>query len=79
MKKLETCLSIFVHTYAMQKKNLSFKFNSANLWDFFTTVTISCYNFRSQYTMYWTLSKDVNCLLVACLQISRNQVTSACL
>ena len=43
----------------------------ADLWDYFTILSISSYNVRPQYAMYWTRSEDVICPLARIM--SRNR------
>ena len=54
--------------------------STEDLWDFFTIVTFSSYNIRSQFTMYWSTEEDISFPLVRGI-MSRNyfKKVKACL
>jgi hypothetical protein len=59
--------------YAKETKNIQdMKLTKEDLWKFFTIITMSCYNERPQYRMYWSKEEDIGCPLVPQL-MSRNK------
>ena len=62
-KDVEQLFIQFSEIYAQQKNLNDFKLAKADLWDFFTVVTIS-YNLRPQFQLYWPNEEDISCPLV---------------
>ena len=58
--------------YAKQKNDQTFEIDQTDLWDFITIMTVSAYNVRPQFSMYWFFDEDVSCYFVREL-MSRNR------
>ena len=50
--------------YAKQKNDQTFEIDPTDLWDFVTIMTVSSYNVRPQFSMYWSFDEDVSCSFV---------------
>ena len=50
--------------YAKQKNDQTFEMNQTDLWDFVTIMTVSSYNVRPQFSMYWFFDEDVSCSFI---------------
>lgn len=57
--------------YAVQKNDPNFSIDIPDLWDFLTIITLSSYNTRPQFSMFWSTEEDISCPLVKEL-MSRN-------
>ena len=63
----------YTNKYASEIKNeKNFDFNREDLWRFIIIVTISCYNERPRYRLFWSKDEDVACPLIPQL-MSRNR------
>ena len=61
--------------YAREHKNdPTFVLSRDELWDFIMIITISCYNMRPQFSMYWSINDDTSCPLIRSL-MARNKFT----
>ena len=58
--------------YSKQKNDQTFESDRTDLWDFITIITVSSYNVRPQFSMYWSFDEDVSCSFVREL-IPRNR------
>ena len=47
--------------YAKQKNDQTFEIDRTDLWDFITNMTVSSYNVRPQFNMYWSFDEDISC------------------
>ena len=50
--------------YSKQKNDQTFESDRTDLWDFITIITVSSYNVRPQFSMYWSFDEDVSCSFV---------------
>ena len=50
--------------YSKQKNDQTFESDRTDLWDFITIITVSSYNVRPQFSMYWSFDEDVSCSLL---------------
>ena len=71
MKILNNCVRCS-NLYARQKNDHEYFLTKQDLSDFMTIITISSYNVRSRFSMYWLLDEDI-CLSLARSLMSRNK------
>ena len=52
--------------------NHEFSLTKQDSWDFMTILTISRYNVRPRFSMYWSMGEDIGCHLqeISCLEIN---------
>ena len=62
----------YSNLYARQKNDHEFSLTKHDLFDFMTIMTISSYNMRPRFSIYWSFDEDIRLPLVRSL-MSRNK------
>ena len=74
-EEIEQIFIKLTEKYAREHKNdPTFVLSRDELWDFIVMITISCYNTRPQFSMYWSTDDDTSCPLIRSL-MARNKFT----
>ena len=72
---------LFLHSsmqYAKQKNDQTFEIYRRYFWDFITIMTVSSYNVRPQFRMYWSFDEDVSCSFVREIDLKRSNLRLMC-